>query len=40
MTKAQEMVEDIKQHPEKHHHDFAGLQKCCFINKEVLRNDH
>lgn len=32
MTKAQKMVEDIKQHPEKHRHDFAGLQRCCLID--------
>jgi len=32
MTNAQERVEDIKQHPEKHRHDFAGLQRCCFID--------
>ena len=31
MTKAQEMVEDIKQHPEKHHHDFVGLERRCLI---------
>jgi len=23
---------DIKNHPEKHKHDFNGLQQCCFVN--------
>ena len=23
-------VKDIKDHPEKHRHDFAGLTRCCF----------
>jgi hypothetical protein len=29
---AEEVVEDIKAHPERHRHDFEGLQACCFIN--------
>ena len=25
-------IKDIKEHPEKHKHDFGGLQSCCFID--------
>jgi hypothetical protein len=26
------VLRDIKEHPENHRHDFAGLQNCCIIN--------
>jgi hypothetical protein len=28
----EEKLRDIKEHPERHKHDFAGLQRCCFVN--------
>jgi len=24
-------LRDIEEHPERHHHDFDGLQRCCMI---------
>lgn len=32
MTKSEEKVNDIKEHPERHRHDFAGLQACCYVD--------
>lgn len=26
------VLEDIKNHPERHRHDFDGLYKCCAVN--------
>jgi len=26
------ILSDIKNHPEKHRHDFIGLQTCCIID--------
>jgi len=28
----QKRIEDIKANPEKHKHDFNGLQQCCMID--------
>lgn len=28
----EEILQEIKDYPEKHHHDFEGLQRCCFID--------
>lgn len=25
-------IEDIKNHPERHKHDFEGLQQCCMVD--------
>lgn len=25
-------LKDIQEHPERHRHDFNGLQSCCIIN--------
>jgi hypothetical protein len=30
--KVTEKLADIKEHPERHRHDFAALQQCCFVN--------
>lgn len=32
MIDAEAKVMHIKQHPELHRHDFAGLQQCSFID--------
>lgn len=32
---AESVIQDIKDHPENHKHDFAGLQQCCFINGAI-----
>jgi hypothetical protein len=29
---AQEKIEDIKNNPTKHRHDFGALQMCCMVN--------
>jgi len=31
----EERVKDIKEHPENHRHDFAGLQRCCMFNGAI-----
>ena len=25
-------VEDVRAHPERHRHDFNGLQRCCIVD--------
>lgn len=35
MTAREAKIHDIKNHPEKHRHDFNGLQQCCFINGAI-----
>lgn len=32
---AAECMEDIKNHPEKHKHDFISLQMCCTVDGAV-----
>lgn len=32
MTAREAQILDIKNNPEKHKHDFNGLQRCCFVN--------
>jgi hypothetical protein len=32
MTKAEKIIQDIKDHPENHKHDFSGLNRCCIID--------
>ena len=29
---AEDVIRDIREHPERHRHDFAGLQACCMLN--------
>lgn len=29
MSTFDERIADIKEHPERHRHDFADLQRCC-----------
>ena len=31
----EDKLRDIKEHPEKHEHDFEGLTQCCFINGAI-----
>lgn len=28
----EEVLKEIKEHPERHTHDFGGLQACCMFN--------
>lgn len=28
---AEERIKDIKEHPDRHRHDFGELQACCFV---------
>jgi len=28
-----ERIDDIKKHPELHHHTFEGLQRCCMTGR-------
>lgn len=28
----QSKVQDIKDHPERHRHDFSGLTSCCMVD--------
>jgi hypothetical protein len=35
MTTREAKIQDIKNNPDKHKHDFAGLQRCCFINGAI-----
>ena len=30
--KTRERLKEIREHPEKHRHDFSGLQACCLID--------
>lgn len=30
-----EVLKDIHQHPDKHRHDFDGLQQCCMIDGAI-----
>ena len=30
--KIKERLDDIKNHPENHRHNFSGLQRCCQID--------
>ena len=32
MSAVQERFEDIKNHPERHRHDFSALHACCMVN--------
>lgn len=32
---AEEVLQDIREHPEKHRHDFDGLLRCSVINGTV-----
>jgi hypothetical protein len=32
MSKLDELVKDIKLHPERHRHIFEDLRKCCLID--------
>ncbi len=34
-TTREEKLKDIKENPEKHKHDFNGLNQCCFINGAI-----
>lgn len=29
---AAEIIREIKEHPERHRHDFVSLQQCCMID--------
>lgn len=31
-TKTEARLKDIKDHPERHRHDFGGLQVCCMVD--------
>lgn len=31
----EEKLQDIKERPEKHHHNFEELQTCCIINEAL-----
>jgi len=35
MTKAEEKIADIKEHPENHKHNFNELTACCIIDGAV-----
>jgi len=35
MTKSEERLKDIREHPENHRHDFNGLQNCAFIDGAI-----
>jgi hypothetical protein len=28
----EDVLRDLREHPERHRHDFEGLQRCCFVN--------
>jgi hypothetical protein len=32
MATHEEKLQDIKEHPEKHHHTFEALQACCIVD--------
>ena len=32
MTARNEKAKDIREHPERHQHDFAGLNACCMVD--------
>lgn len=37
-SKVEEILRDIKEHPERHRHDFDGLQRCCMVEgRAILR---
>lgn len=31
----QEILDDIRKHPDRHRHDFEGLQRCCFVDGAI-----
>lgn len=31
-SKTQEKLRDIREHPERHRHDFFALQSCCMVD--------
>jgi len=35
MDKREEVLKDIKENPERHHHDFDGLNRCCFVDGAI-----
>ena len=35
LSKRDEKLKDIKEHPERHRHDFGGLHACCTIDGVV-----
>ena len=32
MSKADEILADIKKNPDKHRHDYSGLMRCCMVD--------
>lgn len=33
--KTEAKIKDIKEHPDRHRHDFQRLQACCFVNGAI-----
>ena len=31
----EDILKDIKENPEKHHHGFAALEACCFVDGAI-----